>query len=80
VFAAVYQAAVARRLALAYGVVPVEIPFQPEGSPVDRAFDAALGVLRERGLLAPGDRVIVLCGRPLGARAGTNLLSIEDVT
>jgi pyruvate kinase len=79
VFAAVYHEAVARRLALAYGVVPVEIPLQPAGTPVDRALEAALGVLRERGLVAKGDRVVVLCGRPLGAGAGTNLLSIEEV-
>jgi pyruvate kinase len=79
VYAAVYHTAIARRLALAYGVVPVEIPFQPAGTAVDHALEEALGVLRERSLLAPGDRVVVLCGRPLGAGAGTNLLSIEDV-
>ncbi len=79
VLAAVYHAAVARRLALAYGVVPVEIPFQAAGTPVDRALEAALAVLRERSLLYPGDRIVALCGRPLGANAGTNLLSIEDV-
>jgi pyruvate kinase len=78
-YAAVYHAAVARRLALAWGVVPVEIPFQPAGTPVDRAFEAALGSLESRGLLAAGDRVVVLCGRPLGANAGTNLVSIEEV-
>jgi pyruvate kinase len=79
VYAAVYHAAVARRLALAYGVVPVEIPFQPAETPVDHALEAALGVLRKKGLLASGDRVVVLCGRPLGAGSGTNLLSIEEV-
>jgi len=79
VYAAVYHEAVARRLALAYGVVPVEIPFQPAGTPVDRALEAALSVLQERGLVQKGDRVVVLCGRPLGEGAGTNLLSIEEV-
>ncbi len=79
VYAAVYHAAVARRLALAYGVLPVEIPFQAAGTPVDRALEAALSVLKERALVAKGDRVLVLCGRPLGEGAGTNLLSIEEV-
>jgi pyruvate kinase len=79
VYAAVYHEAVARRLALAYGVVPVEIPFQPAGTTVDRALEAALGVLKARGLVAAGDRVVVLCGRPLGEGAGTNLLTIEEV-
>jgi pyruvate kinase len=79
VYAAVYHAAVARRLALSFGVQPVEIPFQPAGTPVDRAFEEALRVLKERGLLAKGDRVVCLCGRPLGAGGGTNLISVEEV-
>ncbi len=79
VYACVYHAAVARRLALSYGVQPVEMPGQPAGTPIDRAVEAALAVLKEKGLLAPGERVVVLCGRPLGAGAGTNLLSIEEV-
>jgi pyruvate kinase len=57
----------------------VEIPFQPAGTTVDRALEAALGVLKARGLVAAGDRVVVLCGRPLGEGAGTNLLTIEEV-
>jgi pyruvate kinase len=79
VYAAVYHAAAARRLALPYGIVPLEIPIQPAGTPIDRVFESAVGCLKERGLLAAGDRVVVLCGRPLGANAGTNLLSIEEV-
>lgn len=79
VYAAVYHAAVARRLALSYGVVAVVMPVQPAGTPVDTAFEAALAALRERGLLEAGDRVVVLCGRPLGGGGGTNLLSVEEV-
>ena len=79
VVAGVYHAVTARRLSLSYGVIPVEMPAQPAGTPVDRAFDAAFALLRGRGLLAPGDVVVVLCGRPLGEGAGTNLLSVEEV-
>jgi pyruvate kinase len=79
VLAAVHHATVARRLALSSGVVPVEVSFPPAGTPVDRAFGEALAVLKGRGLLAAGDRVVLLCGRPLGGGGGTNLLSIEEV-
>jgi len=79
VIACVHHAAVARRLSLSRGVLPVEIPLPPAGTPVDRVLEAALGALRDRGLLAAGDRVVLLCGRPFGAGAGTNLLSIEEV-
>ena len=79
VYACVHHPAAARRLALSFGVVPVETPSLPAGTPVDRAFEEAIGTLRERGLVAKGDRVVVLCGRPLGAGGGTNLLSVEEV-
>jgi pyruvate kinase len=79
VYACVHHPAAARRLALSFGVVPVETPSLPAGTPVDRAFEAAIGTLRERGLVAKGDRVVVLCGRPLGAGGGTNLVSVEEV-
>jgi pyruvate kinase len=79
VLAAVHDPCVARRLALSYGVLAVETPFLPAGTAVDEAFEASLRHLRERGLLAAGDRVLALCGRPLGGDAGTNLLSVETV-
>ncbi len=79
VVAGVYHATVARRLALSYGVLPVVMPAQPAGTPVDRAFEAAFRALRDRGMVAAGDHVVVLCGRPLGGGAGTNLLSVEEI-
>ncbi len=79
VYAAVHDASVARRLALSYGVRPLEVPFLPAGTPVDEALGSVLAFLGERGHLAPGDRVVVLCGRPLGGPAGTNLVSVETV-
>ncbi len=79
VYAAVHHAAVARRLNLSYGVRPVEIPWLPSGTSADEAFTAALRALRDAGALAAGERVVLLCGRPLGSGRGTNLLSVETV-
>jgi pyruvate kinase len=80
VVAVVHDATTARRLALSYGVVPVEAPVLPAGTPVDEAVTAALRVLVERRILESGDTVVVLCGRPLGGATGTNLLSVETLT
>jgi pyruvate kinase len=79
VYAAVHDASVARRLALSYNVRPLEVPFLPSGTPVDEAVGSVLRFLRDRGHAAAGERVVVLCGRPLGGATGTNLLSVETV-
>ncbi|MHC4925519.1 MAG: pyruvate kinase [Planctomycetota bacterium] len=79
VMASVHDDVIASRLTLAYGVTGESLRFVPSGTPVDIAFTDALRAMRERGMLQAGDRVLVLCGRPLGGVYGTNLLSVETV-
>lgn len=71
------SAAVVRRLALVWGVRPVELAIDLPG---DALVAAALAAVRERGLVAPGARVVVTAGMGSGVLAGqTNLLRVEVV-
>lgn len=65
-----------RRLALVWGVEPMLIP---SGDRVETVLDTALAEARQRGLLQPGQQVVLTAGVPLGGRGSTNLIKVETV-
>jgi len=71
------EAATARRLALAWGVHPLHFPEQlsEPSEMIARATEA----VRQSGLAAPGDTIIVIAGLPFGHSGSTNLLHIAQV-
>jgi pyruvate kinase len=64
------------RLALAWGVVPVEVE---EFSTTDAMVAVMVRAARERGLVAWGDSVILTAGIPFGRVAKTNMLKVHVV-
>ncbi|MBM3316982.1 MAG: pyruvate kinase [Candidatus Eisenbacteria bacterium] len=65
----------AHRLALVWGAQPLHLDVGLQG---DALIEAALAAVRERGLVAPGARVVVTAGMGAGDLAGrTNLLRVE---
>lgn len=65
-----------RQLALLWGVTPVLCPFAPDTDGMIRLVEEELVA---RGLLAPGDLVVILGGMPVAARGMTNFLKIHRV-
>ena len=66
--------AVWRQLALLWGVTPVLCPFAPDTDGMIRLVEEELF---RRGLLAPGDLVVILGGMPVATRGMTNFLKIH---
>lgn len=66
----------ARRLALAWGVLPV--PFD-EVHDVGEMIAHATAAARQAGVARPGDTVIVVAGLPFGQQGSTNLLHVAKV-
>lgn len=66
----------ARRLALAWGVVPV--PFD-EVHDVGEMITHATAAARHAGVAKPGDTVVVVAGLPFGQQGSTNLLHVARV-
>ncbi|HUZ13808.1 MAG TPA: pyruvate kinase [Caulobacteraceae bacterium] len=67
------DAAVARRLGLVWGLEP-RVATQPRG--VAAMTDEAAHLAASLGLAAPGERVLIIAGPPLGAPGAANLLRI----
>ncbi|MDQ7795084.1 MAG: pyruvate kinase [bacterium] len=76
VLAATPNPAVARRLALVWGVRPV---LTPGGGGTDRLVEQAIGAAAAEGLVADGDLVVVTAGVPAGVPGTTNLVKVETV-
>jgi pyruvate kinase len=66
----------ARRLALAWGVVPV--PFD-EVHDIGEMIAHATAAARRQGVAQPGDTVVVIAGIPFGQSGSTNLLHVVKV-
>jgi len=67
--------AVVRQMGLIWGVTALKIDFIPH---TDRMYAAGMEKLRERGILRPGDTVVVLAGNtPMPA--GSNMMTIVKV-
>ncbi len=66
----------ARRLALAWGLRCV---LTDDPRDLDDMVERACGIARERGFAAPGQRVIISAGVPLGTPGATNLLRVAFI-
>lgn len=67
------DAAVARKLGLVWGLEP-RVATQPRG--IAAMTDEAAHMAAELGLAAPGSRVLIIAGPPMGAPGAANLLRI----
>jgi pyruvate kinase len=65
-----------RQLALVWGVVPV---LMNASLTFDETLDFARRCASERGLAAPGDRIVVTAGLPIHTPGTTNFLRVEKV-
>lgn len=65
-----------RKLALYRNVIPLELE---QSADRDMVLTAAEGLLLQRGLVAPGDLVVLTVGEPMGQAGGTNSLKIVRV-
>jgi pyruvate kinase len=68
--------ATVRRMCLYYGVVP-ELAAAPEHT--REVLDLAARCAVDRGLARPGDKLVVLSGRPIGIAGATNTLVVHTV-
>jgi pyruvate kinase len=65
-----------RRMALYRNVQPV---LMPSFNDRDQALREAERMLKERGVLRPGDTYAITCGEPMGYPGGTNMLKVGRV-
>jgi pyruvate kinase len=65
-----------RRMALYRNVRPVLMPSFDDR---DQALREAERMLKERGILRPGDTYAITCGEPMGYPGGTNMLKVSRV-
>lgn len=77
IYALTRHEATARRVSLYRGVYPVSYPMvQIQPAEANRK---AVEVLREQGVVGPGDRIIITKGDLMGVHGGTNSLKIVQV-
>jgi pyruvate kinase len=76
VFAFTQSAAVARQLAVSFGVHPVLAPAVPSA---EAMLDQMERMLLEKGWLRVGDNVVFVAGSPIGDIASTNLMKLHKV-
>jgi pyruvate kinase len=67
---------ITRRLALAWGIVPLAFP---QVDDTDLRINQAQGRLKTAGLLTPGQLIVILTGERLGHALGTNLIKVHVV-
>jgi pyruvate kinase len=65
-----------RRLALSWGITPVQTPFSAR---TNEMIDFVEGSLVDAKLVAPGDTIIIVGSTPLAARGRTNFLKVHKV-
>jgi len=63
-----------RRMALYWGVIPREMPSM---SDMDALVDWCTGDLMAAGLASPGERVVIVCGAPIGVSGSTNTIRVH---
>jgi pyruvate kinase len=76
IFAFTQSASVSRRVNLLWGVQPVQLE---EHDSTDDAIESVKETLVKKNYLKPGATVVISIGRPLKARARTNMLCIEKL-
>jgi pyruvate kinase len=67
---------VTRRLALAWGIIPLEFP---QVDDTDERINQAQDRLKNVGLLTPGQLIVIVTGERLGHAFGTNLVKVHLV-
>lgn len=65
-----------RRLALVWGVIPMELG---RVSNVDELLDGAAEVLKFKKLMTPGDFVVITAGVPVGVSGSTNMIKVVQI-
>jgi len=65
------------QLALNWGVHP--FLHSGKGTRLDEVVDEAMGICRKSGMLAPGDKVVIVAGLPLSQQGSTNMIRVETV-
>jgi pyruvate kinase len=65
-----------RRLALYWGVTPT---LSAPAATTDEMFGRIEDLLRQRGLAASGDQIVITLGVPIGSGESTNLMKIHRV-
>ncbi len=65
-----------RRLALAWGVIPVK---GEVAETTDELFESALEGAKKSGLVEKGDLVVITAGVPLGRSGSTNLIKVDHI-
>jgi pyruvate kinase len=68
--------AVARQLAINYGITPI---LSPDASSFDEMMSQMDRVLVEKGYVNPGDAVVFVAGQPIGRAGSTNLMKLHRV-
>ncbi len=67
---------ISRQLALSWGVAPVVVPnFERTTSMITHAE----ATVKDAGLAAPGDVIVVVAGMPLGTNASSNIMKIHRI-
>ena len=65
-----------RRLALAWGVLPLEIG---EMETVDELLDGAAEAIKFKGLAEAGEYIVITAGVPVGKPGKTNMIKIVKI-
>ncbi|WP_394822604.1 pyruvate kinase [Pendulispora albinea] len=65
-----------RRMALYWGVIPREMPVMHD---TDQLVDWCTGDLMAAGLAAPGERVVIVFGAPIGVSGSTNTVRVHVI-
>jgi pyruvate kinase len=66
-----------RRLALAWGVRPIIVPFVDT---VEEMFRCVETALRDSGMVKPGQQVVLVCGFPIGDMRPPNMVLLHSVS
>ncbi|CAM4374412.1 pyruvate kinase [Saccharibacillus endophyticus] len=76
VIAVTTQEQTLRRLALAWGVIPVK---GEVAETTDELFESALQGAKNSGIVQDGDLVVITAGVPLGRSGSTNLIKVDQI-
>ena len=76
IYAFTNHANVVQQLALTWGTNGFAIPFQRD---TDGGVKLVLEMLKSKGLVESGDRVVITAGMPLPARGRTNMIQVSQV-
>jgi len=69
-------AATVRRLALSWGVIPLQLA---EVDNIDDLFTGAPKLLKSRQLIAQGDCIVITAGVPVGTPGKTNMIKVTEI-